>query len=121
MTQSSGPERIRDGVITLALACPDELIAGQILHVDLPRSQKRTVNDMRISLRRALKGADRKPFGDVRPCPDHRQHAAIVQVADMLAVKSTRIPGSLGRFFQAWGNKSASSSARKTPPLAEFQ
>jgi hypothetical protein len=105
LQQSTGPARICDAVIELAFACPDPIIAGQLLYVDLPRSQKRTVNEMRTALRRALTGAGRRTFEDVRPCPDHRQHGALVQVADMLAGEINEFAGLGGPFLPALGNR----------------
>lgn len=85
LKESRGPDRIADGVIDLILACPDSVVAGQTLLVDLPRRELRVVRDLRTAIRMALRGARRRSFATVQPCPDHRESGAIVQVADMVA------------------------------------
>lgn len=85
LKQSRGPDRIADGVIDLILGCPDQIIAGQTLLVDLPRRELRIVRDLRTAIRMALRGVGRRSFATVQPCPDHRDFGVIVQVADMVA------------------------------------
>lgn len=85
----------RGGILGRALTCasiidlvkemPNQLVAGQLLYLDLPRKEKRLVIDYRTAIRRTLREAGRKSFADVKPRPDDRDDSATVQVADMIA------------------------------------
>jgi hypothetical protein len=83
--RSRGPERICDGVIELILGCADPLVDGQRLFVDLERRDMDQLRDLRTAIRKALRGVGRRSFVNVQPCPDHRLHGGIIQVADMIA------------------------------------
>jgi hypothetical protein len=101
--RSSGPERICDGVLALILGCPDPLVDGQRLFVDLERRDMNQLRDMRTAVRKALRGVARRSFANVQPCPDHRLHGGIIQVADMIAGEVHQQGGVTGPFLPALG------------------
>ena len=103
--QSSGPDRICDGLITPVLGCPDSVVANQRLFVDLERKDLSVVRNQRTALRQALRGIGRQPFGNVQPCPDHRLHGGIIQVADMIAGEVREQGGLSGPYLSALGAK----------------
>lgn len=103
--QSSGPDRICDGLITLVLGCPDAVVAKQRLFVDLERRDMPVVRNQRTALRHALRGVGRQSFGNVQPCPDHRLHGGIIQVADMIAGEVRDQGGLAGPYLPALGTK----------------
>lgn len=83
----SGPNFIRDGIVSLVMACPDEVVARQVLYLDIEPSQRTEPTRLKTEIRQALRGAQprRAGFADVRGCEDHRNLGTIIQVADMLA------------------------------------
>lgn len=99
--QSSGPDRIRDGIVALVLGCPDALVAKQRLFVDLPRAEMKLIRDQRTAIGQALRGAGRKSFGNVQPRPDHRRGASIIQMADMIAGEVHEQRGLTGPYLPA--------------------
>jgi hypothetical protein len=103
--QSSGPDRICDGLIALVLGCPDAIVAKQRLFVDLERRDLPIVRHQRKALSRALQGVGRKSFGNVQPCPDHREHGGIIQVADMIAGEVHQQGDIVGPYLPALGTK----------------
>jgi hypothetical protein len=104
--QSSGPDRICDGLITLVLGCPNAFVAKQQLFVDLDRKKDMPmVRNQRTALSQALKGAGRQSFKNVQPCPDHRLHGGIIQVADMIAGEVHQQGGLTGPYLPALGTK----------------
>ena len=103
--RSRGPDRVFDAVIALVLGCPEALVARQRLFVDLERRDMRMVRDLRTAIRQALSGAGRKSFANVQPCPDHRQHGSIVQIADLIAGEVHEQGGLGGPYLPALGAK----------------
>lgn len=83
----TGPNCIRDGIVSLVMACPDEVVARQVLYLDIEPSQRTELTRLKTEIRQALRAARprRTGFADVRGCEDHRNLGAIIQVADMLA------------------------------------
>ena len=102
---SRGPDRIRDGIVTLVVGCPDALVAGQRLFVDLQRKDMEQVRNLRTAVRQALRGVQRKSFANVQPCPDHRQHGQIIQVADMIAGEVREQGALTGPYLPALGGR----------------
>lgn len=100
-----GLDCIRDGIVALVLGCPDSVVANQILFIDLPSQEERIIQDYRTSMRQALRGARRSGFKNVRPCPDHRQHGALIQVADMIAGEVREHGFQSGPFLPTLGNR----------------
>ncbi len=92
-------DSISDGIVELVLGCPDHVVARQVLYIDLPASEEKSVQTYRTAIRRALAGVRRTGFRDVRPCPDHRQQGGIIQVADMLAGEVREQEGLLGPYL----------------------
>ena len=105
LRRSTGPERICDGVIALIIGCPDPLVNGQRLFVDLQRRDMDQLRDIRTALRHALRGVGRRSFANVQPCPDHRLHGGIIQVADMIAGEVHQQGGLIGPYLPALGAK----------------
>jgi hypothetical protein len=83
--RGTGEQRICDGIIDLVCGLSNEMVSGQLLLIDKPRSELRIVKEYRTAIRKALKGANRGSFEDVRPRPDDRDDSATVQIADMIA------------------------------------
>lgn len=76
---------LRRAIETIALGCPEMVVANQKLYIDLERRDLRLVRQLRTSVRQALRGVGRETFANMQPCPDHRIEGGIVQIADMLA------------------------------------
>jgi hypothetical protein len=100
-----GIDCIRDGITRLVAHCPDAVVANQVLFIDLPRAEEKLVQDYRMSIRKALKAIRRTGFRNVRPCPDHRQHGDIVQMADMIAGELREHEGLAGPFLPGLGSR----------------
>ncbi len=85
--KTTGPQCIRDGIVTLIKGCPNEVVAGQVLFVDAEPSQRAEIRHFKTEIRQALRDVRPRRFGfsDVRGCEDHRIQGAIIQVADLLA------------------------------------
>lgn len=105
MRRSRGPDRLCDALISLVLGCPDHLIAGQRLFIDLERKDLPQIRDQRTALRHALAGVGRMSFGKVQPCPDHRLNGTIVQIADMIAGEVHQHGGPGGPYIGPLGSK----------------
>jgi hypothetical protein len=103
--RTRGIDRISDGVITLVVGCPDDVVANQVLYIDLPPAEERVIQNYRTAIRKALKGIRRTGFKNVRPCPDHRQHGTIVQVADMIAGEVREHEGLSSPFLRKLGSR----------------
>lgn len=97
-TWPDGNQQLCHGIIELVLGCPDAVVAGQILYIDLPATEESRLVSYRTTLRKALQGAWRTGFRNVRPCPDHRLQGAIVQVADMIAGEINEQSGLAGPY-----------------------
>lgn len=80
-----GRERIRDGIVDLVRNCPDQVVADQLLLIDLPNREQNVVKELRTMLRQQLRMIQRRSFKNVKPCPDHKRDGEIIQVADMIA------------------------------------
>jgi hypothetical protein len=98
----TGPDCIRDGIISLILACPESVVADMVLYIDLPPEEANVVARLRTEIRQALRSARprRAGFRNVRPCPDHRRHGGIIQVADMIAGEVREREGIAGPHLQ---------------------
>lgn len=96
---SRGTDCICDGLVALVIGCPIAVVAHQVLFIDLPPTEASTVQSYRTAMRKSLKGIRRTGFKNVRPCPDHRQHGAIIQVADMIAGEVREHKGLAGPFL----------------------
>lgn len=82
---SSGFDCICDGILTLISRCPTWVIDKQMLYIDLPRKEGKLVQRYRTTIRQAMRRSRQPAFRDMKPRPDDRQDAAIIQVADMIA------------------------------------
>ncbi len=96
---SRGTDCICDGLVALVIGCPIAVVAHQVLFIDLPPAEESTVQSYRMAMRKSLKGIRRTGFKNVRPCPDHRQQGAIIQVADMIAGEVREHGGLAGPFL----------------------
>lgn len=76
---------LRRAIETIALGCPELVVANQKLYIDLERRDMRLVRQLRTSVRQALRRVGRETFANMQPCPDHRIEGGIVQIAGMLA------------------------------------
>ena len=103
----SGPNCIRDGIVSLVMACPEDVVARQVLYLDIEPSQHKEITRLKTEIRQALRGARprRVGFADVRGCEDHRNQGAIIQVADMLAGQVNDHGGIAGPHLPALGRK----------------
>jgi hypothetical protein len=105
LKRSRGNDRICDGVVDLVCACPDEVVAGQGLFVDLRRKDMAQVRQMRAAMKARLHLDGRRTFENVQPCPDHRIHGGLVQVADMIAGEVREQGGISGPYLRSLGAK----------------
>lgn len=105
--QATGPQLIRDGIVSLVTACPAELVARQVLFVDIPPSQRAELSELQTKIRRALRTTQppRMGFAALRGCEDHRRHGAIIQVADLLAGQVKDYGGIAGPHLPALGTR----------------
>lgn len=103
----TGPNCIRDGVVSLILACPNDVVARQVLYVDIDPGQRAELMQMRTAIRQALRETRprRLGFSDVRGCEDHRTLGAIIQVADMIAGQVADHGGVAGPHLPALGGR----------------
>lgn len=103
----TGPQCILDGVVTLVLACPDEVVSKQVLYVDIDPSQRAEITQMKTAIRQALRAARPRRFGfeDVRGCEDHRKLGSIIQVADLIAGQVRDHNGLDGPFLPLLGRR----------------
>jgi hypothetical protein len=102
---SSGFDCICDGVITLILGCPRAVVDRQMLYIDLPRSEAKLVERYRTAIRQELRRARHPAFRDLKPRPDERRDAAIIQVADMVAGEIREHGGLAGPYVPALGTR----------------
>lgn len=100
-----GHEEIRVAVTRLVLDCPNAYVAQQKLFIDLERSDRKQVRDLRTRVRKELAAAGRKTFENIQPCPDHRIEGGIVQVADMLAGELREHGGICGPYLLSLQSK----------------
>lgn len=98
---STGTDCIVDGIITLIASCPSTVVGEQMLYIDLPRSEGRLVQHYRTMIRQALRRSKRPAFRDVKPRPDDRDDAALIQIADMIAGEVREQNGMAGSFLPA--------------------
>jgi hypothetical protein len=94
---------IRAGILDLVLGCPDRVIAGQVLFIDLPAAEAPIAQQYKTAIRQALMRIDRKGFREVRPCPDDRLQGGIIQAADMIAGEVREHGGLLGPYLPSLG------------------
>lgn len=82
-----GSQMLLHGIVTVVVGCPSHVVGKQKLYIDLSDDYASVIGEYRTAIRKALRGTHprRSGFSDVRPCPDHRVHGGIIQVADMLA------------------------------------
>lgn len=100
-----GDHSICDAIITLAMACPERVVAEQLLFLDYPRGEKDIVDAFRTVLRGEFRAARLSAFKDVRPRPDSRRDGAIIQAADMIAGEVREQSGVGGLYLPRLGNK----------------
>jgi len=72
-------------LLELIAGAPVHLVSGQVIQVDRPRSESTLVRESRAFIRRALADIGVRPGPDLRPVPDRRPDAQLIQVADMIA------------------------------------
>ncbi|MGH2615914.1 MAG: hypothetical protein ACRDJC_11785 [Thermomicrobiales bacterium] len=103
----AGPDCLCDGIVTLVSRCPDDVVARNVLYIDLPPEEERSIERFRTEIRRALRAARprRSGFKNVRPCPDHRLQGGIIQIADMIAGESREHGGLLGPHLPGLGSR----------------
>jgi hypothetical protein len=101
----TGPKFLCDGIVTLVLHCPDKVVADHVLSIDAPPDEAKGLMHYKTEIRRALRSARprRRGFKSVRPCPDHRLHGGIIQVADMLAGEARERGGLDGPYLAELG------------------
>ena len=80
------PAQLLDvAIASLVSRVPESMMSGQTILIDRPRAEtaamKGTVSAIRVALR--ARAIDRMPR--IRPLPDHRADAQLIQVADMFA------------------------------------
>ncbi|MGH2615373.1 MAG: hypothetical protein ACRDJC_09045 [Thermomicrobiales bacterium] len=112
---SSGFDCICDGIITLLARCPRHVVDRQILYIDLPRRDGKLVERYRTTIRQALRRAKHPAFRDLKPRPDHRQDAAIIQVADMVAGEIRAQAGIAGPYLPSLGSRIQMVQESKNP------
>jgi hypothetical protein len=93
LAHSSGSGRVLDTICLLFDACPDEIIAKQVLVVDAHRSEVDFLRELRLRLRRMQSARDAESFKKISALPDHRQDAMLIQAADMMAGEIRRLKG----------------------------
>jgi hypothetical protein len=98
---SSGFDCICDGIITLLMRCPIDVIEEQMLYIDLPRKEGKVVTRYRTTIRQAMRRARRPAFRDMKPRPDDQVDAALIQIADMIAGEVREHSGMAGPYLPA--------------------
>lgn len=89
---AKGDEMLQDGVVALAAACPDTVVARNVLLIDPPSA--RFVNDCRTPINRACRAQHRTGYRSIRGLQDTHREGGIIQVADMIAGE-VRVHGGL--------------------------
>ena len=102
---ADGDACVCDGIITLTLGCPADLVDDQILLIDLPRRERDVLQAFRTAIRQSMRQAHRAPFRSIKPHPDHRLEGGIVQAADMLAGEVREQSGIGGPFLGSLGSR----------------
>jgi hypothetical protein len=96
---ASGFYCICDGIITLLMRCPADMIEEQMLYIDLPRGEGKVVTRYRTTIRQAMRRAKRPTFRDMKPRPDDQADAVLIQVADMVAGEVREHSGLAGPYL----------------------
>jgi hypothetical protein len=91
-----GNDVLFSGIIRLVVACPEHVVARQVLLVDPP--SRRFVKDLRTAISKSFRGAHRTGFRDVRSRRDDDADGGVIQAADMIAGEVRRF-GDLGGPF----------------------
>jgi hypothetical protein len=65
-SQTRGADCICDGIVDLILGCPDHVVARQVLYIDLPANEEKTIQTYRTSM---SAGADRRQEDGLSRCP----------------------------------------------------
>lgn len=98
---SSGTDCIIDGIIQLIVRCPAGVVAEQILYIDLPRQEGKLVQHYRTTIRQALRLSKVPAFKRMKPRPDDREDAALIQIADMISGQVREHDGLAGPYLPA--------------------
>jgi hypothetical protein len=98
-----GNDCICGGIIKLVMACPDAVVAKQVLLIDPPSAK--LVKELRTSISQSFRGAYRTGFRSVRPRRDDEPDGGIIQTADMIAGEVRRQGGVAGPFLSALTTK----------------
>ena len=99
MAGSSGTDCICDGIVTLLTKCPQDVVDGQMLYIDLPRREGKLVQRYRTTIRQAMRRARQPAFRDMKPRPDDHADGALIQVADMIAGEVRQHSGMAGPYL----------------------
>ncbi len=94
-----------DGIVTLVIHSPNEIVGGQRLYVDMPRSELQFVRRLRLALRGSLKAHGRRSYKSVDPRPDHRGDGNLIQIADMFAGELSEQHGRRGPYLGSFGDR----------------
>lgn len=95
--RAKGNDMICGGIVQLVMACPNAIVAKQVLLVDPP--SMKLVRELRTSIRKSFRGVHRTGFRDVRPRRDDAADGAIIQAADLIAGEARRQVGLGGPHF----------------------
>jgi hypothetical protein len=101
--KARGNDMLFSGILRLVMACPENIVARQILLVDPP--SRPFVKSLRTAISKSFRGAHRAGFRDVRARRDDAVDGAIIQAADMIAGEVRRFGGLGGPFLPSLANK----------------
>lgn len=100
-----GNDLLQHGVVTLVAACPDCVVARNVLLIDPPSA--RFITTCKTPINRAFRAQHRTGYRSIRGLQDTHHDGGIIQVADMLAGEVRLCGGLTGPYLPGLGDKVA--------------
>jgi hypothetical protein len=97
-----GGEMLQHGVVALVAACPDCVVARNVLLIDPPSA--RFITNSRTPINRAFRAQHRTGYRSIRGLQDTHRDGGIIQVADMVAGEVRLCGGLTGPYLPALGD-----------------
>lgn len=94
---------LQHGVVTLVAACPDGVVARNVLLIDPPSA--RFITNSKTPINRAFRTQHRTGYRSIRGLQDTHRDGGIIQVADMVAGEVRLCGGLTGPYLPGLGDK----------------
>jgi hypothetical protein len=98
-----GDDLLQNGVVALVAACPDCVVARNVLLIDPPSA--RFIKNCKTPINRAFRAQLRTGYRSIRGLQDTHHEGGIIQVADMVAGEVRLCGGIAGPYLPGLGDK----------------